>query len=94
MSDKIVAKSDITADPVQAKFDFSKVNFETGDGLQTRFSSTKEMEEYAHAFNEECTRRGVDCWKISLIKYLSDGLMDIRKNLNVQKSGLVLIFFG
>jgi hypothetical protein len=37
--------------------ELSKVNFETCEGIRTRFSSTAECAAYAHALNQEEARR-------------------------------------
>jgi hypothetical protein len=41
------------------KYDFSGVNLATGEGMQQSFSSVEEMDEYIHAFNEECEKAGI-----------------------------------
>jgi len=42
------------------KFDFSGVNFETGEGAKLEFSSIEELNAYTKAFNAMCDKLGIE----------------------------------
>jgi hypothetical protein len=46
------------ADQPKPKYDFSKVNFATGEGAQLEFDSWDEMEAYFDAYDEASKKAG------------------------------------
>jgi len=47
------------SDQQKQKFDFSKVNLATGEGMKEIFDSWDEMDEYFDAYAEACEKAGV-----------------------------------
>jgi hypothetical protein len=45
--------------PLKPKYDFSKVNLATGEGMQLKYDSWDEIDAYGKAFIEECKKQGV-----------------------------------
>jgi len=59
MSDENKIESVSEAGQPKPKYDFSKVNLATGEGLSLEFDSWEELEEEGRAFIEECKKQGV-----------------------------------
>jgi hypothetical protein len=59
MSEEKKIQSVSEAGQPKSKYDFSKVNLVTGEGMQTEYSSLEEMSKYLAAFAEECERAGI-----------------------------------